>query len=76
MPKFIVAHGSIKVGQNKYVKIGEGIELSAEDAKHLDPDGVTLVSAEKWAAIQAKAKAEKAIAEADKPKPAEKGDAK
>jgi hypothetical protein len=37
MPKFTVVHGSIKLGSERFAQVGESIELSAEEAKHLGP---------------------------------------
>jgi hypothetical protein len=54
MPKFIVIHGSIKTGAGSYAKVGEEVDLSAEEAEAM-PD--TVATPAQFAALKAQADA-------------------
>lgn len=69
MPQFVVKHGSIKVG-SKMEGVGSVVELTEADAKLIDPDGTSLITAkehdaEEKAAAAAKAAKAKALEQGD-----------
>lgn len=61
MPKFVVVKGSIKQG-GKFHGVGQPLEMSQEDAEHIDPSGLRLVTAEKHALLVEKAKLDAKLA--------------
>lgn len=68
--KVTVAHGSLKTGPGKFAKVGDEVEMSEEERKHLDPTGTKFLSPPKFAALKQKQDAEKILATPE-PKKAE-----
>lgn len=52
MPKYVVAHGSLKTGRDVSVGVGETVELEEAFVKEVDPQGTNFVTEEKWLAME------------------------
>lgn len=77
MPKFIITHGSVitarpleadgspkKGGKQTVLSVGDEIELSPEDRKHIDPTGTQFVTPEMFADLKKAADAHLALEQA------------
>jgi hypothetical protein len=61
MAKYVVAHGSLKVGVGVFAKSGEEVELDAEWVKKNDPRAVQFVTVEDWSKLKLAADARAAL---------------
>ena len=52
MPKYVVAHGSLKTGRDAAAVVGETVELEESFVKEVDPQGVTFVTEDKWLVME------------------------
>lgn len=52
MPKYVVAHGSLRTGRDDSAGVGETVELEEAFVKEVDPEGTSFVTEERWLAME------------------------
>lgn len=52
MPKFVIAHGSLKTGRDVAAVVGDTVELEEAFVREVDPHGTNFVTEEKWLVME------------------------